>query len=194
MAFPESYKSKIIPALQAYLEVETASAAEVSLDGPIEWDYNSNIHLPSQNPKGLVYMVAANPTLVTTTGLIHEEVRIRLRLLVSKSVDPATRDAAVTNDDLMALDQQLHNDIEEELINAEQFLFKILFNIRRKGALSVTVGTKTRRVLAGHSIASAPQRIVTTMDREGKATGALIFDILWKDSGLFASEYSHAQQ
>ena len=63
MAFPESYKSKIVPALRAFLEAETASAAEPSLNGDIEFDYNSNIHLPSQNPKGLVYMVSGTPTV-----------------------------------------------------------------------------------------------------------------------------------
>lgn len=190
MAFPESFKSKIVPALQTYLEAETASAADPGLDGIISWKYNSNIHLPSQNPKGLVYMVSGVPTVVTTTGLIHEEIRIRLRLLISKSVDPALRSAAVANEDLMILDQALQTEIEEELINAEQFLHKALFKIRQKSALKVTVGGKDRVVLRGHTVAT-PQRIITTMDREGRATGALILDILWKDGGLFSSQYSH---
>lgn len=192
MAFPASFKAAIISALQTYLEAETASAAEPSLQGDIEWGYNSNVHLPTQNPKGLVLMVGSNPTLKTTTGLIQEEIRIRLRLLVSKKIDPAARDAAITNEDLMILDQQLFKDIEEELINAEQFLFGILYKIRTQGTLTVTVGSKTRVVLAGHKIAGSPSRIITTMDREGRSTGALVMDVLWDDGGLFASQHSHS--
>lgn len=166
-------------------------AAEPGLEGQITWDFNSDVHLPSMNPRGLAYLVAANEVFQTTTGLPHEELRIRLRLLVSKAIDPAIRDAAATNEALMLLDEGLRAEIESELLNAESFIKGVLFKVRTKGAVKVTKGTKDRVVLAGHRVASNPQRIVTTMDRQGRATGALIMDILWNDGGLFASEYSH---
>lgn len=192
MAFPTSYRSLILPELISFLETESAVAADPGLEGAITWDFNSDVHLPSMNPRGLAYYVASDTVETTLRGIPHEKVRIRLRLLVSKAVDPAVRDAATTNDDLIALDEALRREIEDELLNAEDFLKAALFKVRTKSAIRVTLGTKTRTALSGHTIAPNPQRIVTVMDRQGRATGALLMDILWNDAGLFGSQYSHS--
>lgn len=191
MAFPESLKSKIVPALISFLETESLPYADGSLEGAITWSYNSNVHLPSMNPKGLVYLTNTSPKFSDTTGIIHEELTIRLRFLVSKQVDPNLRDAALTNDALVALDEALRLEIEEELINAEEFLVhEALYKVRRDG-LSVTIGSKVKTVLRGHTISGSPQRVITTMDREGRSTGALLLDLLWFDGGALARPYTY---